>query len=73
MRDEKSELVIYEIINKKTKERIFPILNKFDRIWENNLDKSFCELYTILTDNKTVTDLEFTKLMDKYIDNNKIN
>jgi hypothetical protein len=73
MEDKEREIIIDEIINKKTKERIFPILNKFDRIWEYHVDKSFCEIYLLITNNNNVTDLEFTKLMDKYIENTKIN
>lgn len=53
-------------------ERIFPILNKFDRIYSYYKDKTFCEVYTLITQNKQLSDLEFTQEMDKYIEENKI-
>ncbi len=52
--------------------RIFPVLNKFDRIWSAKLDKTFCEIYNDITKGKNMTDLEFTKAMEDYIDGNKI-
>lgn len=56
-------------------ERIFPIINKFDRIWNHHSEKSFTEVVEILADlwydkgvDKKPNDLEFTKLLDEYID-----
>lgn len=61
---------IEEIIeDKHNPDRIFPILNKFDRCWSADKDKTFCELYKAITQNKELTDLEFTKALDAYIDN----
>lgn len=54
-------------------ERIFPILNKLDRIWYANHTMNFATLILdILGDNKITTDLEFTRLLDKYIENKNI-
>lgn len=52
--------------------RIFPILNKFDRIWSANLEKPFCEIYKDITKGKDLTDMEFTQLMEIYIDEKAI-
>lgn len=52
--------------------RVFPILNKFDRIWSHKLDKTFCEVYKEVTQGKNMTDEEFTKAMEDYIDKNGI-
>ena len=64
---------IAEIINSSNtkKERMFPILNKIDRIWMANLELQFCELVKLIVlDSKD--DLEFTKKLDDYIDEHKI-
>lgn len=54
-----------------SKERMFPILNKIDRIWCNHPDLQFCELLKLIVlDSKT--DLDFTKKLDEYIDDNNI-
>ena len=53
-------------------ERFFPISNKFHRIWEHYTDKPFCEVVKMVTENKDLTDLEFTKVMEEYIDKNNI-
>lgn len=52
-------------------ERMFPILNKIDRIWNHNSDLQFCELVKLIVSD-SYTDLEFTKKLDEYIDNNGI-
>lgn len=61
-----------DILEQTTHERMFPILNKFQRIWEYDKDKTFCEIYNNITQGKKYTDLELTKEMDKYIDYNEI-
>lgn len=49
------------------KERMFPILNKIGKIWEDNATLQFCELVKLIVlDSKT--DLEFTQHLDTYID-----
>lgn len=55
-------------------ERIFPIINKFDRIWNYHSEQSFVNVIEILSnfwyneiDKKAPNDLEFTKLLDEYI------
>jgi len=60
-------------------ERIFPIINKFDRIWNHHNDKSFTEVVEILAalwyekgEERKPNDLEFTKLLDEYIDRYQI-
>lgn len=55
----------------KNKERMFPILNKIDRIWNNNPELQFCELVRLVVLD-TKTDLELTKKLDEYIDGNNI-
>lgn len=51
----------------KSHERMFPILNKIDRIWMANPTLQFCELAKLIVlDSKN--DLEFTKKLDDYID-----
>ena len=52
-------------------ERMFPILNKIDRIWNHNSDLQFCELVKLIVSD-SYTDLEFTKKLDEYIDDNNI-
>ena len=61
---------IVESSNQRT-ERMFPILNKIDRIWNHNSDLQFCELVKLIVSD-SYTDLEFTKKLDEYIDNNGI-
>lgn len=64
---------ITEIINSSNtkKERMFPILNKIDRIWMANPELQFCELVKLIVlDSKD--DLEFTKKLDDYIDEHNI-
>lgn len=52
-------------------ERIFPIINKIDRIWNTHSELQFCELVKLIVlDCKN--DLEFTKKLDEYIDENSI-
>ena len=52
--------------------KIFPILNKFDRIWSSNPSKTFCQIYTEITKEVKINDEEFSKLLTEYIENNKI-
>ncbi len=56
----------------ETPERIFPILNKFDRIYSYYGNKPFCEVFKMVTDNKSLTDAEFTQCMEEYINKNNI-
>lgn len=52
-------------------ERMFPILNKIDKIWMANPTLQFCELAKLIVlDSKN--DLEFTKKLDDYIDEHNI-
>ena len=60
------------IMDKDNPERIFPILNKFDRIYSHYKNKTFCETYRLITGDKQYSDIEFTQLMDKYIEENNI-
>ncbi len=53
-------------------ERIFPILNKFDRIWSYYGNVPFCEVFKMVTEGKNLTDIEFTQLMEEYINKNNI-
>lgn len=61
---------VVESSNKKT-ERIFPILNKIDRIWSANPEMQFCELVKLVVIDG-INDLEFTKKLDAYIDEHDI-
>jgi maleate cis-trans isomerase len=61
---------IVESSNTRT-ERMFPILNKIDRIWNHNSDLQFCELVKLIVSD-SYTDLEFTKKLDEYIDKHGI-
>ena len=54
------------------KERMFPILNKLDRIWNENEQLQFCEVVNLLKLNENKTDLDLTKSLDKFIDENNI-
>ena len=60
---------IVESSNQRT-ERMFPILNKIDRIWNHHSDLQFCELVKLIVLDSS--DLEFTKKLDEYIDDNGI-
>lgn len=53
-------------------ERIFPIMNKLDKVWSNNLDKTFCEVYNELTGGKSLSDDEFSKSLTVYLDEHEI-
>ena len=62
---------IEQLIRQKSKDRIFPIFNKLDRIWSSNSNLTFCELVKDLKiDN--LDDLDLTKRLDVYIDDNNI-
>lgn len=57
----------------KKEERVFNILNKWDRIWTASKSKTtFCELYKEVVGSSELSDLELTKKLDEYIDLNKI-
>lgn len=56
--------------NNKT-ERMFPILNKIDRIWHANSELQFHELVKLIVLDD-INDLEFTKKLDEYIDEHSI-
>jgi hypothetical protein len=52
-------------------ERMFPILNKIDKIWMANPTLQFCELVKLIVlDSKN--DLEFTQKLDEYIDEHNL-
>ena len=62
---------IDQLVNEKSKDRIFPILNKIDRVWTNNPNLTFCEMIESLKiDN--LDDLKLTKKLDEHIDGNNI-
>ncbi len=64
---------IEEIIeDKHNPERIFPVLSKLGRIWDKNREKTLCTIYKEVTEGKELTDLEFTKALEAYIDKNGI-
>ena len=67
--DSKIEDVI--LLSNINKERIFPILNKIDRIWAKSPNLQFYELVNLLTKNN-LSDNEFTKELDNYINENGI-
>ena len=50
-------------------ERIFPIMNKFDRIWYTYPDKTFFDIYNEITKGEIIDDKEFTKRLTIYIEN----
>jgi len=64
---------IEEVLDKAkiSKDRMFPILNKIDRIWLANHELSFCELIKLININ-SVDDIEFTKKLDIFIETNNI-
>jgi len=51
-----------------SKERIFPILNKIDRIWTANDKVPFCDLIKELFKEVPKNDLELTITLDDYIE-----
>lgn len=53
------------------KERIFPILNKIEKIWSKNTDLQFCAIVKLLKIEDNELDLVLTKRLDDYIDDNK--
>ncbi len=54
-------------------ERVFSILNKFDRVWSGTKGKiTFCQIVNLVTNKEDLTDVEFTQAMDKYIEINNI-
>lgn len=56
-------------------ERMFPILNKIDRIWTADASRKFSDvLLDVLStsDSKIMTDKEFSMLLDKYIEDKNI-
>lgn len=64
---------ISELINQKSNERIFPILNKIDRVWSfyPNLDLNGLFIFLELN---SLNDLKLSKKLDEIIDeraNNK--
>lgn len=63
---------IEQLIKEKSKDRIFPIFNKLDRIWTNNAHLTFCELIRKLELDNNLDDLELTKKLDEHIDDNNI-
>lgn len=64
---------ISELINQKSNERIFPILNKIDRVWSFYPNLDFNGLFIFLELN-SLNDLKLSKKLDEIIDeraNNK--
>lgn len=59
-------------LNLLRKERIFPILNKLDRIWAKNSDKQLIELLIEIIPKDVINDLELTQFLDEYIEKNNI-
>ena len=62
---------IDQLVKEKSKDRIFPILNKIDRVWTSNPDLTFCEMIESLKMGN-LDDLELTKKLDEHIDDNNI-
>jgi len=64
---------IEEVLDKAkiSKDRMFPILNKIDRIWLAHHELPFCELIKLINI-KDVDDVEFTKNLDTFIETNNI-
>lgn len=56
--------------------RMFPIMNKIDRIWYTHPRLKFCDLIKCVAGNLTLfsemTDDEFRSKLDQYINDNKI-
>lgn len=63
---------IEQLIKEKSKDRIFPILNKLDRFWTSNPELTFCEVVKTLGIDGNLDDLELTKKLDEHIDDNNI-
>ena len=57
----------------KSDERMFPILNKIDRIWSHFRDKTFLEVIKDFeSKHNPITDLELSQALDQYIKDNNI-
>lgn len=52
----------------KLREKIFPILNKIDYIWEKNPELQFCELIKLINPDQYTDDLLLTKRLEELID-----
>lgn len=52
----------------KLREKIFPILNKIDYIWEKNPELQFCEIVKKINIDDIKNDLELTKRLDEIVD-----
>jgi hypothetical protein len=63
---------IEQLIKEKSKDRIFPILNKVDRYWTTNSELTFCEVIKALGIEGNLDDLDLTKRLDEHIDDNNI-
>ena len=53
-------------------EKIFPILNKLDRIWQSNLKMRFCDMYRMISEGKKLSDSQLSKRLTDFIDKNNI-
>ena len=53
-------------------EKVFPILNKLDRIWSSNIKLRFCDIYRVITEGKKLSDAKLSQKLTKYIDDNNI-
>jgi hypothetical protein len=53
-------------------DKIFPIMRKFDVVWQHNKSKTFCEVFNMITENKQVCDVELLAKLTEHIEVNKI-
>lgn len=73
MEPNKEEIEKLTSIRVRLREKIFPILNKIDNIWEKNPELQFCEIVKMIDTEKYTDDLLLTKRLDELIDGIEIN
>ena len=61
-----------DFISKKSKDRVYPLLRKFDVIWTNRNNMTFCQLVKEVTENQELSDKELSEYMNKYIEEHKL-
>jgi transcription termination factor NusB len=61
-----------DFISKKSKDRVYPLLRKFDAIWTNRNNMTFCQLVKEVTENQELSDKELSEYMNKYIEEHKL-